>query len=211
MISAALLVVAPVVSSELVLFADGDLSGWKKHSFTDKIKPTEYEIVDMAGAPGSGKVLEAVAQGGASGYIMKRPIEFSPSTKLKVVYKVLAADNQVDEQSKEGDDFPLRIYLTNLSMLGGNTLVLAHTLQTPIGGDWPSPYESALAKFQIFSIENSPADPERWIEVDVPVGQLWQRAFGDHPSALDGVSFMVDSDNTNGNFHTQIDSIIYTP
>lgn len=201
----------PSLAAEEVLLADGDLSGWEEHAFTDKIKPTTYAVVEVAGAPGNGRVLDALASSSASGYIMQRKLPFASGSKLLLTYRVLAASNPLDEQTKPGDDFPLRVYLTDLTLLGGDSLVLTHTLQTAAGSRWTSPYSGRLASFELYAIARDLTEGQQWLELEVPVGRLWQQAYADLPAELDGISFMVDSDDTKGEFHTQIARISYVP
>lgn len=194
-------------AEERVLFENGDLSLWTEQAFENIPVHTAFEAVEEEGV---GKVIEAVAADSASGYIIEEEMPFSPGAVLSLKYKVLEATNSEDEKTKPGDDFALRVYITAKRLLQYETLVLVHSSQYPAGERWTSPYSGNLAEFEIFAISDSGREGE-WIEDRVHVGRMWQSVFGHFPEEIQGIAFMVDSDNAHGRMHTRIARIAYSP
>ena len=192
----------------MVLLANGELAGWKPQKFEKIPKTTQFEIVEEDENPSTGLVLEAVAEDSASGYIMEKDIPFGPDAVLELSYKVFEAVNSEDEKSKAGDDFAFRFYLSSRSLMVHRTLILVHSNQYPAGESWTSPYDGALAKFEVHAISGKGQKGD-WVQVRVPVGKLWQEKYGSVPDELVGMAFMVDSDNAHGKMHTRIASISY--
>ena len=126
-------------AAEKELFANGDLSSWEVQTFEKVLRHTQFELVEEQDGPEQGIVLEAVAQDSASGYIMNEKMPFGPNAVFSIAYKVLDVSNPADEQTKAGDDFALRVYLTSKSLLFYRTLVLVHSDQHAAGASWHKP------------------------------------------------------------------------
>ncbi len=172
---------------------------------SEKITPTTYSVVEDDGM----QVLEAKADMSASGYLTQQKLPFSQQAQIKVTYKLLEANNPNDEKTREGDDFPLRIYLTARSFPIYRTIVLVHALQYNTGDTWTSPYDGALTKFEMYAFAGGDDKFGEWQTATIPVGQLWDQAFGTEEEKLDGFGFMVDSDNSGGSMRTRISKIEY--
>ena len=208
LISALLSMVLPAsASQDVVLFSDGDLSLWEP-AVSDEIEPTAYSVVEDSEV--DSKVLEANANNSASGYLTQQPLPFSPQAQIKVTYKLLEAVNPENEKTREGDDFPLRIYLTARSFPIYRTIVLVHALQVETGAKWTSPYSGTIARFEMYAFASGENNFNEWLTATIPVGELWDQAFGTEESELTGFGFMVDSDNSGGNMRTRIANIEYS-
>lgn len=206
---AAALAGAQAAAETMDLITDGRMADFERQT-SDKIpNHTVYEWVDDPGAPG-GRALEGYAEGAAAGMVLEGEFGFSPEATLEVTYSVLEASNPEDEMTKEGDDFPLRLYVSDKTgLLSYSTLVLVNSIQYPAGTAWDSPYSGAVAEFQMHVFAGTESPIGEWRTVTIPVGRLWQERFGD-PSKLIALSFMVDTDNAGGTSRTRIGRLVYS-
>ncbi len=196
MACAALAVAAAAQAESYVLLRDADLSEWQEQGFESVPARTSYAAVEDDALGARAVLIEADSSG--SGYIRKVSLPFSPRAKLNVTWRVDSASNLADEQTKEGDDFPLRIYLADSTAVGADTLTLVHSVQHPVGSVWTSPYSGMLAEFEIYALGGSDTELGVWQQASVPVGQLWADLLGSPPDEIAVVGFMGDSDNAGG-------------
>lgn len=206
----ALLLLAGAAQAEDAAFAPGRLDGWRLETFAKLTVHTEYREVDDPSSPAAGRVIEAVADGGVAGYVREGELPFTAQAAVEISYQVLEARNPADERSKEGDDFPLRFYLTaRAGLFSYRTLVLVHALQSPAGSAWTNPYSGTVARFEMHAIAGAEDGLGAWRTLSVPVGRIWAERFGELPDGLDVLGVMVDSDNAGGLMRTRIARISY--
>lgn len=203
-----LVLTLPAHARELVLLDNGDLSGWEAQTFHNVPVTTKYSTVHDIDL--GGKAVLAVAISGASGYVLKKELPFDPGTRLLVKWKVNEALNQAeDETSKEGADFPLRVYLYKEDgFLSARILMLVHALKHDRGDTWTSPYSTSSTLIENYAIGGRGTAQGKWVSAKVPVGKIWSQLIGKIPSKLSGAAFMVDSDNSKGRMKTLIGSIV---
>lgn len=82
-------------------------SGWEPLSFEKIPRHTHYAIVMEGSVP----VLKAVAQGSASGLIRRVSIDPREYPVVEWRWKVENLIRGADPRTKEGDDFPVRLYV----------------------------------------------------------------------------------------------------
>lgn len=204
---ASLLLNSAATAESLELIANGEMADFAKQ-VSDKIpNHTTYEwVADEAGR----QVLEANAVQAAAGMALEQEIPIPAHATIEVELQVLEARNSADEQTKPGDDFPLRIYVTGKSFLVYKTLVAVVSRQYPQGTAWESPYSAALVQFNMYAFAGTETEMGSWHTFTIPIGKLWQATYGDDITTLEALSFMVDSDNAGGVMRTRIAKLIYT-
>ena len=87
-----------------VLLTNGNTQEWEQESFSGQ---TRYETVKLDDQ----KVLRAVSQGAASGLILAKQIDLLETPYLNWSWRVEEKLPQLDERSKNGDDYAARLYV----------------------------------------------------------------------------------------------------
>ncbi|MBE8158200.1 MAG: DUF3047 domain-containing protein [Betaproteobacteria bacterium] len=83
----------------VALFSGGDLAAWEYQSF-DGIAETHYRIAEDAELGGA--ALFAESQKGASGYILKTPLDLQKTPWLHFQWRIDEAGGGFDERKKNG-------------------------------------------------------------------------------------------------------------
>lgn len=200
------LILIPIANAETIQYLnDGNLTDWTAQGFDNVPKKTDYAVEFDEEL--NQQVVVIDAQGSGSGYIRQEPIPFGDGAVLKVVWRLESAQNPKDEKTKPGDDFPIRMYLTDDPSFGADTLVLVQSTQQPAGSSWESPYDGFAAHFQMYAFGGSDTELGTWQTVNIPVGKLWAEKYGSPPSEIGLIGFMGDSDNAGGSSLAKIATI----
>ena len=174
------------------LLTQGDVSAWEYHTLDD-LPETAYQTgfdADL-GQP----VLIAASERGASGYILRHPLDLAAQPCLQVNWRIEQAAQGFDEREKSGDDYALRLTFTARSGLRYRSLVIAHTQSAP-GSSWKSPYSSLIHDVRVYSLAG-PEAASGWQRREVNLADLWRAQFGDRAALeLDAVGLMTDADDS---------------
>lgn len=186
--------------------------GWAPLTFPQVDKHTRYTLVrdDEAGV-----VVRAEANAAASG--LRRKIDFPVRDRPLLAWR-WKADNLIakgDVTSREGDDYPVRIYVAfrySPERLGfGERLKYAavrflYGEYPPHAGlnyiwDTKAPEgtlvtNSFVDRVKMIVVESGPARLRQWIGYERDIVADYRRAFGEDPPPISGVALMTDSDNT---------------
>ena len=173
-------------------FATEGLKGWDEKHFSGE---TQYSLVERDG----GKVLLAESDNSASALYKKIRIDLAKTPYLN--WRWLVADNHlgdINEQTKEGDDYPARVYVI---IDGGlffwqtkalNYVWSSHQIE---GTAWPNAYTENA---QMIALESGSYYLGQWrfekrnIRVDL------RKQFGENFRYIDGIAVMTDTDNSHG-------------
>ncbi len=161
--------------------------------------PTRYEIISDQG----GYALQATAVGGASFFYLKfeEPLDLSATPFLVFDWRVDESPTRgPPEDTRDGDDFAFRIYLSAGGKLSSKTLNLVRAREKAIGVLWPSPYKrynNFLHRVQIRAFANADAENGVWHRQTINVAAWWREIFATDP-IIDGIGLMADSDNAGG-------------
>jgi hypothetical protein len=186
-------------------------TGWQPLTFSRINRHTDYFLVEDEGAV----VIEAVSEQSASG--LTRAISLYPA-QFPVIewrWKVNNVLQQGDVTSKDGDDYPARIYITftfdadragYLDRLEYEAARLIHGKDvpyraisyiwgsnTPAGTMIPNAYTD---KVMMFVVESGADKLQHWITEKRNVYEDYKKAFGEEPAMISGVAIMTDTDNT---------------
>jgi hypothetical protein len=201
---------------EAGLFSSSGISetlpaGWQPLTFRRIERHTGYYLVEDAGMV----VVKAVSDQSASG--LTRAISVSPQ-EYPVIQWRWKVDNvlqQGDVASREGDDYPARIYITfafdpdKASYLERLEYEAARLIQgrdvpyraisyiwgsnSPVGTMGPNAYTN---KVMMFVVESGTKKLQQWVTERRNVYEDYRRAFAEEPSMISGVAIMTDTDNT---------------
>lgn len=193
-------------------------AGWSALSPSGSATPTRYTLVDDGGTT----VLHAEAKAAGSG--LSHPLRADPAVTpwLRWRWKIGNLIEQADLRTREGDDFPARLYVTfdypleKLPFVERNKLRLARALFDPnlpaatlcyvwdgkaaSGTIAPSAYTNRV---RLIVVESGATRVNRWVEVERNIAADFRAAFGEAAPAVTGIVVAVDTDNT-GAFATAL-------
>lgn len=186
-------------------------AGWKPLTFRKIQRHTVYRLVKENHTV----VVEAVADGSASGLTREIKIDPKEYPILQWHWKVGNVLNKGDVRKKEGDDYPARIYITfeyEPSKLGFfekakyEMIRLLYGQYPPIGAInyiWenkapkgtmiPNPYTDRVI---MIVVESGEEKLNQWVSEERNLYEDYKKAFGEEPPMISGVAIMTDTDNT---------------
>ena len=187
---------------------------WVPLTFRNIETLTRYSLV----SDGGGTVLKAESSKSASGLIRRfddRRIELKDYPILKWRWKVGNLIKGADIATKEGDDYPARVYITfryDPERAGAGMRMqygLARSLygeypphaginyvwdgRAPVGTMLPNAY---TARAMMFVVESGPRRVGEWVEMERNVYEDYKRAFKEEPPPVSGIAVMTDTDQT---------------
>jgi len=171
-------------------FSIGQTSLWKEEVFEGH---TDYSIQEVDGA----KVLQASSRAAASGLYRKIRVDLWQYPYLNWRWKIENRLPVRNETTKEGDDYPLRIYV----VVDGKTRVwktksLNYVWSRGVskGSAWPNAF--ADKNVVMLSLRDASDDVNRWYAEKRNVLQDVQRYLSPEIRYIDIVALMTDTDNT---------------
>lgn len=165
------------------------LEGWKEKSF---VGHTLYEPYRENGKT----VLKATAANSASVLYKQETIDLTDTPWLEWTWKVDAVYNNIDEQSKAGDDFPARLYVTAKSgVLPWQTIAINYvwSSKSPINEAWENPFTS---KSMMVSVQSGNTMAGHWVSQRRNIVEDFRQLFNIEVKRLSGYAVMVDGDNS---------------
>lgn len=185
--------------------------GWTSLEAANIKVRTRYALVDDNGVT----VLRADSQSGASG--LSRSVRVDPAELpwLRWRWKISNIIEQADLRTREGDDFPARVYvmfdypLDKLPFLERNKLRLARALfdphlpaatlcyvwdgKAPAGTIATSAYTERV---KVIVVESGAARARQWVDVERNIARDFRAAFGEEAPPVSAIAVATDTDNT---------------
>ncbi len=201
--------------SAAVADSNGHPSGWQTVRFGDVETETQYRLVERLVEGDSTAVVRAVSNGGAAG--LGRTLALDPQRYpvLSWRWKVTNVLEAGDARTKDGDDYPARLYVTfdydpsnfglvdrakyeALQALGYDqvpTRALNYVWASRVDPDTILP--NAFTDWvQMIPVESGSTKVGTWVRERRDIRVDYRRAFGESPPPIDGVAIMTDTDNT---------------
>jgi hypothetical protein len=196
-----------------VLFRENfaSLDNWKPFTFPKIKKHSLYTIENN----GEKHVLKAESNASASAIVYKDVIDVYEHPQVKWRWKVKNVYAQGDVRSKEGDDYPIRVYimfeydpekagaLDRIKYSFAKSLYGEYPPQSSLSYIWSSkddpetfvvsPYTD---KAMMVLLEKGPAKIGAWVDEEIDILADYQKAFKTKPPARARIAIMNDSDNT---------------
>ena len=185
--------------------------GWKPLNFQNIEKKTQYSLVK----DGDTVVVKAVSEASASGLIREMKVDPKEFPILQWRWKVGNILKKGNVKTREGDDYPARIYiafeydpkkLNFFEKTKYNTYRILYGQYPPLqainyiwestapkGTSVPNPYASRV---QMIVVESGPEKINQWVSEERNVFEDYRKAFGEDPPLISGVALMTDTDNT---------------
>ena len=184
---------------------------WKPLTFEKIQKHTEYSLVEDDGTV----VLKAVSDGSSSGLTREVTIDPRLYPIVEWRWKIENVLNNGDVTTKEGDDYPARLYITfaydgsKVGFFEKAQYEVARLIygqypptgainyiwesKSPVGTMVPNPYTDRV---QMIVIESGNEKVGQWVRESRNIHEDYQKAFGGDPPLISGVAVMTDTDNT---------------
>jgi hypothetical protein len=184
--------------------------GWKPLTFKKVSRHTNYELV----RDGNGVVVKARSEASASGLMKEIKIDPKEYPIARWRWKAENLLEKSDVRRKEGDDYPVRLYVTfeydpdkvgfakKLKYKAGQAIFGA----IPIAAinyvwDRTAPagtiVDNAFTDFaKMIVVRSGAADLGQWVEEERNVYEDYKKAFEEEPPMVNGVAIMTDTDNT---------------
>jgi len=185
--------------------------GWKPLTFPKIAWHTSYGLVK----DGEDVVVRAESRAASSGLIRELSIDPKEYPVVQWRWKVMTAIEKSHVTSKQGDDYPARLYVTfaydssKVGILDKAKYELARLAygqyppwgavnyiwgnKEPIGMMAPNPYTD---RTRMIVVETGTDRLDRWITEERNVYDDYHKAFGEEPPMISGVAIMTDTDNT---------------
>jgi Protein of unknown function (DUF3047) len=202
-----------VVAAAFSILQSGDAppKGWKPLVASDTTPRTRYTLVNDGGIT----VVRAESKAAASG--LSKPLRVNPLEFpwLRWRWKIDRVIADADLRSKEGDDFPARLYvmfdypLEKLPFIERNKLRLARALfdpdlpaatlcyvwdnKTPPDTIVPSAYSDRV---RLIVVASGAARAGRWTDFERNVAADFREAFGEEAPPVKAIAIATDTDNT---------------
>ena len=176
---------------EVVNFARHGLSLFTEKSFSGH---TQYQLVEVDG----GTVLRAKTANSASALFRQFDIDLDKTPYLNWRWRVDNIFPISNQQSKQGDDYPARVYVVvKEGLFPWQTKALNYVWSNQPAEQrfWPNPFTGKAVMIP----QRSAADPTGvWFSERVNIVEDFYRVFGRRIDKAHGVAIMSDSDNAGG-------------
>lgn len=174
---------------EVGRFSQGDQAAWQQRSFVGN---TDYRLVEIDGKT----VLQADSQASASGLYREKAIDLQQTPILHWSWKTNTVLRGNDEQSRDGDDYPLRIYVVfsgGIRFWRTRAINYVWSSHQPRNSEWPNAY---TANARMIAVDSGSDGLGQWQHHQRDVLADYRRLFGSEPGKVDAVAIMTDTDNT---------------
>lgn len=169
-------------------FSVMDLTGWKEKSFNGN---TKYQIIDKQDEV----YLQASADMSASAYYKKIKVDLTKTPYLNWSWRIDKSLTELNEQTKQGDDYAARIYvIVKLGLAPWKTKALNYVWSSSDGErSWPNAYTDKAIMVPMRSRNDNNG---QWQMERVNVKKDFMRYFGIEIDKIDGVAIMTDTDDS---------------
>ena len=197
---ASLAIAEPLMIGE---FSTNNLHGWEEKIFEGE---TTYRIVSQEGKD----VLVAESHAAASGLFKKITVDLNKTPYINWSWKAENILPGINEKTKEGDDYPARIYMVSS---GGfffwktKAVNYVWSSNQASGDAWPNAYTS---RAHMVVVESGNSNVATWRNYKRNVREDFKQFFGEDVSEIDVIAVMTDTDNSGLSARTYYGDIYFT-
>lgn len=173
-------------------FSNSSLAGWNEKSFKGN---TSYKFIQENGKT----ILHAESRAAASGLFYEKEIDLRKTPILNWQWKISNIIKNVDEKTKQGDDYPARVYVI---FSGGiffwQTRAINYVWsnnQEP-GATWKNAYTENA---RMIAVRAGESQIGQWISEKRNIREDYKRLFGEDIEMADAIAIMTDTDNSGSN------------
>ncbi|WP_417618267.1 DUF3047 domain-containing protein [Oceanisphaera sp.] len=187
------LLLALSVPVAALAFSPADMLGWEPKSFAGE---TDYRLVFDPRL--QRQVVRASSQGAASGLFYEQRIDLDDTPWLSWRWRVERFPAVVDERTRAGDDFAVRVYVVvrdGWTRLSSKAISYVWAQQAPVGQRWENPFAGDKAMMLVL---RNPQDGDGWVSEKRNLKADLRRLFGKDFRYIEAVAIMTDADNSKG-------------
>ncbi len=184
-------------------FPNGSLDGWKERAFAGN---STYQLVSTS----EGSVLKGSADGTASVLYKEETVNVGETPWLDWSWLVQNTLAPINEQTKQGDDFPARLYVVvRTGLLPWNTVAINYVWSSTSeeGSHWLSPYTE---KSVMVAVNSGTEGLNEWQYERRNVVEDFKTFFNMDIDKIDGYAVMVDADNSKKSATTYFGNIEFS-
>ncbi|MDH2372862.1 DUF3047 domain-containing protein [Cobetia sp. 3AK] len=172
-------------------FTPAEILAWGEKTFEGQ---TAYRVVEREGRP----ALEARAQGQASARYLEEDISLEETPYLKWCWQVDSIYPGVNEKTKEGDDYPARLYVVNKTgILPWQVEAINYVWSSSEAKD--SHWDNAFTdRAVLLAVESGDQKVGQWVAEVRDLRADYSALFGSTPDEIAGLALMADGDNAGG-------------
>lgn len=182
---------SPVATAADKVYTPAQILAWGEKTFEGH---TAYRVVEHDGAP----ALEAKAQGQASARFLEEDISLDDTPYLKWCWQVESIYPALDEKTKNGDDYPARLYVVNKTgILPWQVEAINYVWSSnePKDSHWDNAFTDRAV---LLAVESGADKVGQWVPEVRDLRADYSRLFGSKPSEIAGLALMADGDNAGG-------------
>lgn len=186
------LIAKGIASVQIGLFSSGQLDQWNNKIFSGT---TDYQIYQLDDS----KVLKAVSHSTASGLFKEQRVDLLKTPYLNWRWRIDDRLENINEQSKSGDDYSARIYVV---VSGGwafwktKAINYVWSSNSAKGLVWPNAFVGKNA--MMIAVRSNEDNTHTWFQEKRNIMQDLKQQFGSDIRYIDAVALMTDTDNANG-------------
>lgn len=164
---------------------------WQEESFEGH---TDYQFIP----DGESLVLKAHCEGMASAFYRRMKVDLTKTPILRWSWRVEGIHADLDDISKEGDDYAARVYVVYKGKMPWDVSALNYVWanRQQKGTSWLNAFSGRA--MMVAQESGVPEDSGVWIEESRNVRQDFKNHFGMDVAKIDGVAVMTDCDNGGG-------------
>lgn len=169
-------------------FPDNTLNDWKEKSFVGN---TSYQLITEQDTT----VLKGEANSSASVLYKKGNINLTRQPWLEWSWKIENTYPDINEKTRDGDDFPARLYVTaQVGFLPWETIAINYVWSSsqPLNSVWQSPFTD---KSMMVSVQSGPKHQGQWVSQRRNIVTDFKQLFNVDVKQISGYAVMVDGDN----------------
>ena len=182
-----------VIAGELNIghFSKGDLTNWKNKEFSGI---TQYTLIKQ----NNKQVLQAKSNATASGLYKEIRVDLKKTPYLNWSWRVENTLGALNEQSKNGDDYPARIYVVvSGGLVFWNTRAINYvwSSNSQKGAVWKNAFAGSNA--MMIALRSKNDNVKQWYTEKRNILHDLKQQFGEDIFYIDAVAIMTDTDNSN--------------
>ncbi len=173
-----------------IAFSD---SGWQERVFAGS---TTYEIIND---DKDGEILKASTNATASMLYKIADIDLTQTPFIQWDWRITNAYKHKNEHSRNGDDFPARVYIAIASKAGSifpRALTYVWSSNSVPLSNWKNPYTNDVV---MLSLQNGEDQKGQWTSEKRNLREDLATLFGEEIESIKGIAVMTDADNTGAN------------
>jgi len=170
-------------------FSHNDLSGWEEKSF---LNHSDYSLIQADNRT----VLKAQTSAAASGLYKKIEVDLNKTPFINWSWRIDNTYQGNNERSKEGDDYPARLYVIisgGLFFWQTKTINYVWSSNQMVGSSWDNAY---TRNAKMVAIRSGSTNTGTWLTEKRNVRQDLKQLFNEEITKIDLIAIMSDSDNT---------------